>query len=96
MLKTLQILAATFRLAWQELRNNKLRTFLSLFGVTIGIFCIIGVLTTVDSLEKNIQEGVKSLGTNTIYIDKWRYGGDEEDEGEYPWWMYIKRPEPKY
>lgn len=95
MLKTLQILAATFRLAWQELRNNKLRTFLSLFGVTIGIFCIIGVLTTVDSLEKNIQDGVKSLGTNTIYIDKWQYGGDDE-EGEYPWWKYMKRPEPKY
>ncbi|MBX3255938.1 MAG: ABC transporter permease [Chitinophagaceae bacterium] len=95
MLKTLQILTATFGLAWQELRNNKLRTFLSLFGVTIGIFCIIGVLTTVDSLERNIQDGVKSLGTNTIYIDKWQFGPDEEG-GEYPWWKYVKRPEPKY
>ncbi|MBX2920986.1 MAG: ABC transporter permease [Chitinophagaceae bacterium] len=95
MLKTLQILSATFGLAWQELRNNKLRTFLSLFGVTIGIFCIIGVLTTVESLEKNIQNGIKSLGTNTIYIDKWQFGGGE-DGGEYPWWKYMKRPEPKY
>ncbi len=94
MLKTLQILSATFRLAWEELKNNKLRTFLSLFGVTIGIFCIIGVLTTVNSLEQNIQDGVKSLGTNTIYIDKWDYGGGED--GSYPWWKYVKRPEPKY
>lgn len=94
MLKTLQILAATFRLAWQELRSNKLRTFLSLFGVTIGIFCIIGVLTTVESLERNIQDGVKSLGSNTIYIDKWDYSGG--GDGEYPWWKYVKRPEPKY
>lgn len=94
MLKTLQILAASFRLAWQELSNNKLRTFLSLFGVTIGIFCIIGVLTTVDSLEKNIKEGINSLGSNTIYIDKWDYSGG--GDGNYPWWKYQKRPSPKY
>jgi putative ABC transport system permease protein len=92
MRKTFEILAASFRLAFQELRNNKLRTFLSLFGVTIGIFCIIGVLTTVDSLEKNIQNEVKALGTNTIYIDKWDYSGG----ADYPWWKYMKRPNPKY
>ena len=92
MRRTLQILASSFRLAFEELRNNKLRTFLSLFGVTIGIFCIIGVLTTVDSLEKNIQKEVKSLGTNTIYIDKWDYSGG----ADYPWWKYVKRPDPKY
>lgn len=94
MLKTLKILAASFRLAWQELKGNKLRTFLSLFGVTIGIFCIIGVLTTVDSLERNIKDGINALGTNTIYIDKWDYS--EGGDGDYPWWRYIKRPEPKY
>ena len=94
MLKTIQILFSTFRLAWQELKTNKLRTFLSLFGVTIGIFCIIGVLTTVDSLERNIKEGINSLGSNTIYIDKWDYGAG--GDGDYPWWKFVKRPEPKY
>jgi putative ABC transport system permease protein len=62
-----------------------------LFGVTIGIFCIIGVLSTVSSLEKNIQDGVKSLGNNTVYIDKWDYQGG----AEYPWWKYVNRPSPK-
>lgn len=94
MSKTLRILAASFRSAWQELTNNKLRTFLSLFGVTIGIFCIIGVLTTVDSLERNIKEGINSLGSNTIYIDKWDYSAGAN--GDYPWWKYQKRPSPKY
>lgn len=81
-------------MAMQELWKNKLRTFLSLFGITIGIFCIIGVLATVNSLEHNIQTEIKSLGTNTIYIDKWDYsaGGGPD----YPWWRYVKRPEPKY
>ncbi|HRP33484.1 MAG TPA: ABC transporter permease [Agriterribacter sp.] len=94
MLKTLHILGSSFLLAWQELKNNKLRTFLSLFGVTIGIFCIIGVLTTVDSLERNIKEGINSLGTNTIYVDKWDYSGG--GDGDFPWWKYVKRPSPKY
>lgn len=94
MLKTLHILGASFRLAWQELKSNKLRTFLSLFGVTIGIFCIIGVLTTVDSLERNIKDGINALGSNTIYIDKWDYS--QGGNGDYPWWRYVKRPEPKY
>lgn len=80
-------------MAMQELRVNKLRTFLSLFGITIGIFCIIGVLATVDSLERKVQNDIKSFGSNTIYIDKWNYGGGEG--GTYPWWKYIKRPPPK-
>jgi putative ABC transport system permease protein len=83
----------SFKMALQELRNNKLRTFLSLFGITIGIFCIIGVLATVDSLEQKVQGDLKSFGTNTIYIDKWEYGNGG---GDYPWWKFVKRPVPKY
>lgn len=81
-------------MAMQELWKNKLRTFLSLFGVTIGIFCIISVLATVNSLEQNIQNEIKSLGSNTIYIDKWDYGVGGGPN--YPWWKYVKRPEPMY
>jgi len=92
MLKLLSILWNSFRMALQELKVNKLRTFLSLFGITIGIFCIIGVLATVDSLERKVQTDLKSFGDNTIYIDKWNYGGGND----YPWWKYVKRPSMKY
>ncbi len=92
MLKAFKIVANSFRLAMLELKNNKLRTFLSLLGVTFGIFCIIGVLSTVSSLETNVQNDIKSLGSNTIYLDKWDYSGGPD----YPWWKYVKRPEPKY
>lgn len=71
---------------------NKLRTALSLIGISFGIFCIIGVLATVNSLEMNIQNQIKSLGTNTIYIDKWNYSGGPD----YPWWKYVNRPEPAF
>lgn len=92
--RTIEIVTSSFKMALQELWKNKLRTFLSLFGITIGIFCIIGVLATVNSLEHNIQNEVKSLGTNTIYLDKWDYtaGGGPD----FPYWKYINRPSPKY
>jgi putative ABC transport system permease protein len=77
-------------MALSEFRSNKLRTFLSLFGITVGIFCIIGVLATVDSLKQNVQKDIKALGSNTIYVDKWDY------TGTIPWWKLINRPVPKY
>lgn len=87
----LEIIWSSLKIALQEFRSNKLRTFLSLFGVTIGIFCIISVLSTVGSLEQAIQKDIKSLGSNTVYIDKWEYSGGDD----YPWWKYVKRPQPK-
>ncbi|RYD80728.1 MAG: ABC transporter permease, partial [Sphingobacteriales bacterium] len=92
MRKTLNILSSSLRLTLQELKNNKLRTSLSLTGIAFGIFCIIGVLATVNSLEKNIQDEVASLGTNTIYIDKWDWNGG----GDVPFWKVRSRPVVKF
>lgn len=90
--KSLNIIRNSLRLTFQELKVNKLRTALSLTGVAFGIFCIIGVLATVNSLERNIQNEVKSLGSNTIYIDKWDYSGGPDQ----PIWKFRARPTPKY
>jgi putative ABC transport system permease protein len=93
MRQNLDIILTSFKMAVLELWKNKLRAFLSLFGVTIGIFCIIGVLATVNSLEYNIQKEIKTLGNNTIYIDKWDYSAGGND---YPWWKFVNRPSPRY
>ncbi len=92
MAKTLNILSNSLKLTLQELRVNKMRTGLSLTGVAFGIFCIIGVLAAVNSLERNIQSEVKSLGNNTIYIDKWDYSGGPDQ----PFWKFQSRPVMKY
>ena len=63
------IIWSSFKMALEEFRSNKLRTFLSLFGVTIGIFCIISVLSTVGSLEQVIQKDIKSR------IEYWSFFG---------------------
>jgi putative ABC transport system permease protein len=78
------------KFALHALQNNKLRTFLSLLGVTIGIFAIILVYSVVDSLEANIRGSINRLGDNIVYVQKWPFGGG----GEYAWWKYLNRPEP--
>ena len=92
MFRFLEIALSSFKMAIGEFRSNKLRTFLSLFGITVGIFCIIGVLATVDSLKYNIKQSVSSLGSNTIYIQKRPWGSGGPDD----WWKYNNRPSPKY
>lgn len=76
--------------ALDALRVNKLRTILSLLGVTIGIFLIISVFTFVDMMESKIRTSVEKLGDNVVYVQKWPWGGF----GDYPWWNYFQRPLP--
>jgi putative ABC transport system permease protein len=90
----LKLFAESFLFAFEALRVNKLRTFLSLLGITIGIFAIISVFTVTDALERKIRTDVASLGSNVVYIEKWPW--TPEGDGEYPWWKYINRPLPAY
>ncbi len=86
----LKIIRESFRMATSQLLSNKLRTFLSLLGISIGIFCIIAVLSAVDSLEKNILNGFSEFGSDVVYIDKQPW---TEDPGSN-FWKYLKRPVP--
>jgi putative ABC transport system permease protein len=67
---------------------NKLRTFLSLFGITIGIFSIISVFTVLDWMEKSIKDSISTLGDNVIYVQKFPWSFDPN----LAWWDIIKWP----
>jgi putative ABC transport system permease protein len=84
----LKLFREAFLFAINALVVNKLRTFLSLLGISIGIFTIITVFTLVDSLERNISNSVQKLGNDVVYVQKWpwAFGSD------YPWWKYFNRP----
>jgi putative ABC transport system permease protein len=84
-----QILWTSIVQAFQELKANKLRAFLSLLGITIGIFCIIAVLTVLDSMKNNIQTEMSTLGSDVLYIGRWPW---MDEGGEYKWWEYWRRP----
>jgi putative ABC transport system permease protein len=85
----LQLIQFSFLQAIQELRVNRLRTTLSLLGISIGIFCIISVLTVLDSMERNIRKEVATLGSDVVYINRWPW---MDEGGEYKWWDFLRRP----
>lgn len=86
-----KLLRESYLFAINSLLVNKLRTILSLLGITIGIFSIISVFTVVDSMEKEIRTSIESLGNNVLFVQKWpwSFGSD------YAWWKYMNRPVPK-
>ncbi len=88
----LRLILESCQFALSALKDNRTRTMLSLLGVTIGIFTIIGVFSAVDTLRNNIEESVKKIGSKTLYIEKWPWDGGPN----YPWWKYLNRPEPTY
>jgi putative ABC transport system permease protein len=91
MLVYLRLLKESFSFAMNALRNNKLRTFLSLLGVTIGIFSIIAVLAAVDSLDRKIKKDLSSLDKNTIYLIRFSFAPTD-----VPQWKREQFPNVKY
>lgn len=91
MLVYLRVFKESFSFALNALRNNKLRTFLSLLGVTVGIFSIIAVLAAVDSLDRNIKENLSGLDKNTIYLTKFSFGPTD-----VPRWKRDNFPQTDY
>lgn len=86
-----RIVRESIAFAFHSLISNKLRTILSLLGITIGIFAIVSVFTVVDSLGRTIKKNISEMGDNVVYIQKWpmMFGPG------FQWWKYIQRPDPE-
>lgn len=79
-----------FLFAYQSIIVNKLRTFLSLLGITIGIFAIIAVFTVLDWMEKSVKDSIESLGDNVVYVQKFPWSMNFD----LAWWDIIRWPNP--
>ena len=86
----LKLIRESYLFAIRELVVNKTRTFLSLLGITIGIFAIIAVFTIFDSFEHQLRSSISSLGSNVLFVQKWPW----MTTGDSPWWKYMNRPQP--
>ena len=91
MLLYFRLLKESFGFAMNALRNNKLRTLLSLLGVTIGIFSIIAVLTAVDSLDKKIKSDISGLDNRSIFLFKYCFG-----PSDIPDWKIDQFPDVSF
>lgn len=87
----LRLLKESLSFALNALTNNKLRTFLSLLGVTIGIFSIIAVLAAVDSLDRKIKEDLSAVDKNTMYLKRFSFA-----PSDVPRWKREQFPDVTY
>src|SRR6202042_1339347 len=88
----IKLFGESVAMAFLELRVNKLRTFLSLLGIAIGIFCVIAILAAIDSMKNNITQSLNTFGSDVVFISKWPWTFGTH----YPWGKYINRPMAKY
>lgn len=87
----LLLLKESLAFALNALTNNKLRTILSLLGVTIGIFSIIAVLAAVDSLDRKIKADMSDIDINTMYLKRFSFG-----PSDIPKWKREQFPDVTY
>ena len=69
------------KLSIQTIRSNKLRSFLTLLGIVIGLFSIIAIMTALTALQEGIDSGLSQLGSNTFQIQKYpamNFGGPQQ------------------
>lgn len=67
---TLRLLNESFRLALLSLRANKLRTFLTLLGVIVGVTAVIAVITIISGLDKTVANAFSSQGSTVFSVSK--------------------------
>ncbi len=86
------IFIESFRIALHSLRTSKMRSFLSLLGISLGIFSIIAVKSAVDSFHDTIASGFSEFGSDILYVDQrpWIIKSRKE------WMSYNKRPTVDY
>ena len=90
MLLFLRLFRESYLFALKAIIGNKMRTALSLLGITIGIFSVISVFTVFDSIQNSISKSIASLGSDVLFVEKWSWGGDRD-----LWWKYMSRPETR-
>ena len=64
------ILKESFYMAIDAIRQNKLRSSLTLLGISIGVFSVIGVMTAIRTLESSVASGLNVFAANTFVIQK--------------------------
>src|SRR5437764_15233018 len=72
--------AEIIRMALGALKTNKLRSILTMLGVTIGVFSVIGVMTALSVISGSIETGLSFLGSNLFQLAKYPVVNSNGDE----------------
>ena len=61
----------SFFMAILAIKQNKLRSILTLLGISVGVFSVVGVMTAIKTLESSVESGLNVFATNTFVIQKY-------------------------
>jgi putative ABC transport system permease protein len=79
-------LTESFRIAFAQIRANKLRSALTALGVIIGIVAVTLMGTAIRGIDTGFQNSLNMLGDDILYVQKWPWHNVED------WWNYVGRP----
>ncbi|MFA5057696.1 MAG: ABC transporter permease [Opitutaceae bacterium] len=74
------------RIAWAQIRANKMRSGLTALGVIIGIVAVTLMGTAIRGIDNGFESSLAMLGDDVLYVQKWPWGPVED------WWNYANRP----
>jgi putative ABC transport system permease protein len=86
MRRLLYELTESFRIAFTQIRANKMRSALTALGVIIGIVAVTLMGTAIRGIDTGFQNSLAMLGDDILYVQKWPWGPVED------WWNYANRP----
>lgn len=86
MQRLLYELIESFRIAFAQIRANKMRSVLTALGVIIGIVAVTLMGTAINGIDRGFQNSLAMLGDDVLYVQKWPWGPVED------WWNYQNRP----
>jgi len=76
----------SFRIAFAQIRANKMRSVLTALGVIIGIVAVTLMGTAIHGVDIGFERSLAMLGEDVLYVQKWPWGPVED------WWNYQNRP----
>jgi len=79
-------LIEAFRIAFAQIRANKMRSVLTALGVIIGIVAVTLMGTAINGIDRGFENSLAMLGDDVLYVQKWPWGAVED------WWNYVNRP----
>jgi putative ABC transport system permease protein len=85
-LRLLNEFVESFRIAFTQIRANKMRSALTALGVIIGIVAVTLMGTAIRGIDTGLENSLAMLGEDVLYVQKWPWGGVED------WWNYANRP----
>jgi putative ABC transport system permease protein len=80
-------LTESFRIAFAQIRANKMRSVLTALGVIIGIVAVTLMGTAINGINVGFERSLAMLGEDVLYVEKWPWFGAED------WWNYQNRPQ---